>query len=76
MSTLALQFHSELSAQKTKQQEELDKQFEPEPIPITNPLAYGEFDKIEIDENGRQLKNKPNKGFKLGSYKFKSGKKK
>lgn len=29
-------------------------------------------DKIELDENGRRLSRKPNKGFKLGSYKYKS----
>jgi len=30
-----------------------------------------EIEKIEYDENGRRLSHKPNKGFKLGSYKFK-----
>jgi len=31
-----------------------------------------EIEKIEYDENGRRLSRKPNKGFKLGSYKFKT----
>ncbi len=45
--------------------------FKPEPIMISS-HGYDFIDKVEIDEHGRRLTRKPNAGFKLGSYRFKS----